>query len=71
MTPSPRCLACRRVLSDPESIKRGLGPVCAAKLPSRSDSDRLPFPGMDDTPAGIWVEGLREMWTLKELEATP
>lgn len=27
-----RCARCNRLLTDPESIKRGLGPVCAAKV---------------------------------------
>ena len=29
---SPRCLRCRRPLSDPTSIRRGYGPRCFARL---------------------------------------
>ena len=29
---SPRCLCCRRPLSDPSSVRRGYGPRCFARL---------------------------------------
>lgn len=32
MAEQPRCAECHRPLSDPESIKRGVGPICWAKL---------------------------------------
>lgn len=28
----PRCSNCSRPLSDPVSVKNGIGPICAAKL---------------------------------------
>lgn len=30
-TPSTKCKVCKRVLKDPKSIERGMGPVCARK----------------------------------------
>lgn len=32
MTEQPRCSECKRPLSDPKSIARGVGPVCWRKL---------------------------------------
>lgn len=32
LTESPRCLCCRRPLSDPSSVRRGYGPRCFARL---------------------------------------
>lgn len=31
---SPHCVICNEPLTDPESVTRGTGPVCAAKLTS-------------------------------------
>ncbi|MPM60064.1 hypothetical protein SDC9_106911 [bioreactor metagenome] len=31
-TESPRCMCCRRPLSDPSSVRRGYGPRCFARL---------------------------------------
>jgi hypothetical protein len=33
------CIRCGRSLSDPESIRRGFGPVCAAKIVRERESD--------------------------------
>jgi len=35
-----RCAKCRRALTDPDSVARGLGPVCAA----RDDKEQYLFP---------------------------
>lgn len=47
----PRCVVCNRELTDPASIKRGVGPVCAQKreyLVSIGDNqptqEKLPIP---------------------------
>jgi len=33
------CLRCKRGLTDPESIKRGFGPVCWAKVQAEMETE--------------------------------
>lgn len=41
ITPAARCGICNRALTDPASVNRGVGPVCAGRLVREP---LLPFP---------------------------
>lgn len=44
---SERCSVCRRPLKDLDSIERGMGPTCAAKLAAKSVQLRLEIDRQD------------------------
>ncbi len=50
----PRCKKCGKVLSDPESIARGMGPKCAGiSSGGRSEKVRIAHPGGSQYSFGI------------------
>lgn len=42
-----RCAACRRKLTNPKSIERGIGPICARKMEAGRRERQLANPGAD------------------------
>jgi len=39
-----RCLICGRRLTDPVSVRRGIGPVCLARLPRKREAKEAEAP---------------------------
>ena len=58
---STHCLVCGRILTDPESVRRGVGPVCYFKKYGKSIPKRRKRKKIDDEVSGEdlakWFEG--------------